>query len=215
MAALRSWLSRGVASVFRYRQCVPVVANFKKLRFSELIRPWHKTVAVGFGVTLCAIPIAQKSEPHSLSNDALMKRAVSLVTDSTSTFLSQTTYALIEAITEYTKEEDQVWQVIIGARVEMTSKQQEYLRLETTWMTAVGLSEMAAEAAYHTGADQASVTARNHIQLVKSQVQEVRQLSQKAETKLAEAQTEELRQKTQEEGDGRAEPEQEAYLRED
>nr|KAF6464829.1 diablo IAP-binding mitochondrial protein [Rousettus aegyptiacus] len=223
MAALRSWLSRGVASVFRYRQCVPVVANFKKLRFSELIRPWHKTVAVGFGVTLCAIPIAQKSEPHSLSNDALMKRAVSLVTDSTSTFLSQTTYALIEAITEYTKavytlislyrqytsllgkmnsqEEDQVWQVIIGARVEMTSKQQEYLRLETTWMTAVGLSEMAAEAAYHTGADQASVTARNHIQLVKSQVQE--------------AQTEELRQKTQEEGDGRAEPEQEAYLRED
>lgn len=65
------------------------------------------------------------------------------------------------------------------------------------------------------GADQASITARNHIQLVKSQVQEVRQLSQKAETKLAEAQTEELRQKTREDGDERAEPEQEAYLRED
>lgn len=47
--------------------------------------------------------IFQKLEPHSLSNDALMRRAVSLVTDSTSTFLSQTTYALIEAITEYTK----------------------------------------------------------------------------------------------------------------
>ncbi|XP_019504490.1 PREDICTED: diablo homolog, mitochondrial isoform X2 [Hipposideros armiger] len=215
MAALRSWLSRGVSSFFRYRQCVPAVANLKKRCFSELSRPWHKTVAFGFGVTLCAVPIVQKSEPHSLSNDALMRRAVSLVTDSTSTFLSQTTYALIEAITEYTKEEDEVWQVIIGARVEMTSKQQEYLRLETTWMTAVGLSEMAAEAAYHTGADQASVTARSHIQLVKSQVQEVRQLSQKAETKLAEAQTEELLQKTQEEGDERAEPEQEAYLRED
>ncbi|XP_045882001.1 diablo homolog, mitochondrial isoform X2 [Meles meles] len=215
MAALRSWLSRSVASLFRYRQCVPVVANFKKRCFSELIRPWHKTVAVGFGVTLCAVPIAQKLEPHSLSNDALMRRAVSLVTDSTSTFLSQTTYALIEAITEYTKEEDEVWQVIIGARVEMTSKQQEYLKLETTWLTALGLSEMAAEAAYQTGADQASITARNHIQLVKSQVQEVRQLSQKAETKLAEAQTEELRQKTREEGDERAEPEQEAYLRED
>nr|XP_036870343.1 diablo homolog, mitochondrial isoform X3 [Manis javanica] len=159
--------------------------------------------------------VFQKSEPHSLSNDALMRRAVSLVTDSTSTFLSQTTYALIEAVTEYTKEEDEVWQVIIGARVEMTSKQQEYLKLETTWMTAVGLSEMAAEAAYQTGADQASVTARNHIQLVKSQVQEVRQLSQKAETKLAEAQTEELRQKAKEEGNERTEPEQEAYLRED
>ncbi|XP_036785257.1 diablo IAP-binding mitochondrial protein isoform X3 [Manis pentadactyla] len=215
MAALRSWLSRSVISLFRYRQCVPVVADFKKRCFSELIRPWHKTLAVGFGVTLCAIPIAQKSEPHSLSNDALMRRAVSLVTDSTSTFLSQTTYALIEAVTEYTKEEDEVWQVIIGARVEMTSKQQEYLKLETTWMTAVGLSEMAAEAAYQTGADQASITARNHIQLVKSQVQEVRQLSQKAETKLAEAQTEELRQKAKEEGNERAEPEQEAYLRED
>ncbi|XP_075852638.1 diablo IAP-binding mitochondrial protein isoform X2 [Microcebus murinus] len=234
MAALR-WLSRGVASLFRYRRCIPVVANFKKRYLSELIRPWHKTVAVGFGVTLCAVPIAQKSEPHSLSNDALMRRAVSLVTDSTSTFLSQTTYALIEAITDYTKavytlislyrqytsllgkmnsqEEDEVWQVIIGARVEMTSKQQEYMKLETTWMTAVSLSEMAAEAAYQT--DQACVTARNHVQLVKLQVQEVRQLSQKAETKLAEAQTEEVRQKAQEEGDERAEPEPEAYLRED
>ncbi|OWK14994.1 DIABLO, partial [Cervus elaphus hippelaphus] len=59
MAALRSWLSRSVSSFFRYRQCVPVVANFKKRCFSELIRPWHKTVAVGFGVTLCAVPIAQ------------------------------------------------------------------------------------------------------------------------------------------------------------
>ncbi|XP_068846086.1 diablo IAP-binding mitochondrial protein isoform X1 [Capricornis sumatraensis] len=238
MAALRSWLSRSVSSLFRYKQCVPVVANFKKRCFSELIRPWHKTVAVGFGVTLCAVPIAQKPEPHSLSNDTLMRRAVSLVTDSTSTFLSQTTYALIEAITEYTKavytlislyrqytsllgkmnsqEEDEVWQVIIGARVEMTSKQQEYLKLEATWMTAVSLSEMAAEAAYQTGADQASITARSHIQLVKSQVQEIRQLSQKAEIKLAEAQTEELRQKTQEDGNERAEPEeQEAYLRED
>ncbi|KAK2498748.1 hypothetical protein MC885_004688, partial [Smutsia gigantea] len=226
MAALRSWLSRSVISLFR--QCVPVVADFKKRCFSELIRPWHKTVAVGFGVTLCAVPIAQKSEPHSLSNDALMRRAVSLVTDSTSTFLSQATYALIEAAVytlislyrQYTsllgkmnsQEEDEVWQVIIGARVEMTSKQQEYLKLETTWLTAVGLSEMAAEAAYQTGADQACITSRNHIQLVKSQVQEVRQLSQKAETKLAEAQTEELRQKAKEEGNERAEPEQEAYL---
>ncbi|KAF5929335.1 hypothetical protein HPG69_019356 [Diceros bicornis minor] len=179
--------------VLKYRQCVPVVTNFRKRCFSELIRPWHKTVAVGFGVTLCAVPIAQA------------------------------VYTLVSLYRQYTsllgkmnsQEEDEVWQVIIGARVEMTSKQQEYLKLETTWMTAVSLSEMAAEAAYQTGADQASITARNHIQLVKSQVQEVRQLSQKAETKLAEAQTEELRQKTQEERDERAEQEQEAYLRED
>uniref|UniRef100_A0A8C0E728 Diablo IAP-binding mitochondrial protein n=1 Tax=Balaenoptera musculus TaxID=9771 RepID=A0A8C0E728_BALMU len=193
MAALRSWLSRSVASFFRYKQRVPVVANCEKRCFSELIRPWHKAVAAGFGVALCAVPIAQA------------------------------VYILISLYRQYTsllgkmnsQEEDEVWQVIIGARVEMTSKQQEYLKLETTWMTAVSLSEMAAEAAYQTGADQASVTARSHIQLVRSQVQEVRQLSQKAETKLAEAQTEELRQKTQEEGDERAEPEQAAYLRED
>lgn len=50
---------------------------------------------------------------------------------------------------------------------------------------------------------------------MKSQVQEVRQLSQKAETKLAETQTEELRQKTQEASDDRADQEEEAYLRED
>lgn len=35
--------------------------------------------------------------------------------------------------------------------LQMTSKQQEYLKLETTWLTALGLSEMAAEAAYQTG----------------------------------------------------------------
>uniref|UniRef100_A0A8C2YR14 Diablo IAP-binding mitochondrial protein n=2 Tax=Chinchilla lanigera TaxID=34839 RepID=A0A8C2YR14_CHILA len=237
MAALRTWLSRGVTSLFRLRRCVPAAAGSRRRCLSELLRPWRGTAVAGFGVALCAVPIAQKSEPHSLSNEALMRRAVSLVTDSTSTFLSQTTYALIEAITEYTKavytlislyrqytnllgkmnsqEEDEVWQVIIGARVEMTSKQQEYLKLETTWMTAVSLSEMAAEAAYQTGADQASVTARNHIQLVKSQVQEVRQLCQKAEAKLAEAQTQEMRQKVQEGEDERAEQEHEAYLRED
>ncbi|XP_004843945.1 diablo homolog, mitochondrial isoform X2 [Heterocephalus glaber] len=237
MASLRTLLSRSVASLFRLRQCVPVVANSRKRCWSELLRPWHKTVVAGFGVALCAVPIVQKSEPHSLSNEALMRRAVSLVTDSTSTFLSQTTYALIDAITEYTKavytlislyrqytnllgkinsqEEDDVWQVIIGARVEMTSKQQEYLKLETTWMTAVSLSEMAAEAAYQTGADQASITARNHIQLVKSQVQEVRQLCQKAEAKLAEAQTQELHQKAQEDEDEAPDQEHEAYLRED
>ncbi|XP_006865452.1 PREDICTED: diablo homolog, mitochondrial isoform X2 [Chrysochloris asiatica] len=193
MAALRSWLSRSVTSFLRYRQRMPAAANFKRRCFSELVRPWHKTVAVGFGVTLCAVPIAQA------------------------------VYTLISLYRQYTnllgkmnsQEEDEVWQVIIGARVEMTSKQQEYLKLETTWMTAVGLSEMAAEAAYQTGADQASITARNHIQLVKSQVLEVRQLSLKAETKLAEAQTEELRQKTQEEAGERAEAEPEAYLRED
>lgn len=36
----------------------------------------------------------------------------------------------------------------------MTTKQQEYLRLESSWMTALRLSEMAAEAAYQSGEQQ-------------------------------------------------------------
>jgi len=71
------------------------------------------------------------------------------------------------------------------------------------------------------GADQASVTARSHIQLVKSQVQDVRQLCQKAETKLAEAQTEELIKAQGEESSlpqgvlGSTEAGEDPYLRED
>ncbi|XP_068064596.1 diablo IAP-binding mitochondrial protein isoform X2 [Anomalospiza imberbis] len=208
MAAGGRWL-RSCCSALR--RSFPVLASVRQRGLAGRSGQWQR--AVGLGVALCAVPVVEHSS-GSLSNDALIRRAVSLVTDSTATLLSQTTYALIEALTEYTKavytlvslykqysnllgkmnseEVDAVWQVVIGARVDMTAKQQEYLRLESSWMTALRLSEMAAEAAYQSGADQASVTARSHIQVVKSQVQEVRLLSQKAETKLAEAQTDEL-----------------------
>ncbi|XP_053135697.1 diablo IAP-binding mitochondrial protein isoform X1 [Hemicordylus capensis] len=225
------------------KQSFPVLANVRTRHVLGLRGPWKKVAALGFGITLSAIPIAQKHDPGSLSNEALIRRAVSLVTDSTGTLLSQTTYALIDALTEYTtavytlvslyqkythllgkmnpKEEDAVWQVIIGARVEMSTKQQEYLKLESRWMTALRLSEMAAEAAYQSGADQAAVSTHSHIQLVKTQVQDIRQLSQKAETKLAEAQTEELLKQKEEEPSlpssqrGSAGEADEAYLRED
>ncbi|NXS25076.1 DBLOH protein, partial [Mystacornis crossleyi] len=142
---------------------------------------------------------------------------------------SQAVYTLVSLYKQYSnllgkmnsEEVDAVWQVVIGARVDMTTKQQEYLRLESSWMTALRLSEMAAEAAYQSGADQASVTARSHIQLVKSQVQEVRLLSQKAETKLAEAQTEELIKAQGEDSSlpqgilGNTDPGDDPYLRED
>ncbi|KFO95791.1 hypothetical protein N300_10278, partial [Calypte anna] len=201
------------------RQSFPVVSSIRRCCLSGVSGRWHRAVGVGLGVALCAVPVAEKQNPISLSNEALIKRAVSLVTDSTSTLLSQTTYALIEALTEYTKaiytlvslykqytnllgkmnseEVDAVWQVVIGARVDVSNHlpSGSHLPLQTAWkllVSPIHLSEMAAEAAYQSGADQASVTARSHIQLVKSQVQEVRQLSQKAETKLAEVQTEEL-----------------------
>ncbi|XP_041890952.1 diablo homolog, mitochondrial isoform X2 [Corvus kubaryi] len=235
MAAGGRWL-RSCCSVLR--RSFPVLASVRQRGLSS--GRWHQ--AVGLGVALCAVPVVEQGS-GSLSNDALIRRAVSLVTDSTATLLSQTTYALIEALTEYTKavytlvslykqysdllgkmnseEVDAVWQVVIGARVDMTTKQQEYLRLESSWMTALRLSEMAAEAAYQSGADQASVTARSHIQLVKAQVQEVRLLSQKAETKLAEAQTEELIKAQGEDSSlpqgvlGNTDPGDDPYLRED
>ncbi|NWV55846.1 DBLOH protein, partial [Daphoenositta chrysoptera] len=235
MAAGGRWL-RSCCSVLR--RSFPVLASVRQRGLTS--GRWHR--AVGLGVALCAVPVVEQQSSGSLSNDALIRRAVSLVTDSTATLLSQSTYALIEALTEYTKavytlvslykqysnllgkmnseEVDAVWQVVIGARVDMTAKQQEYLRLESSWMTALRLSEMAAEAAYQSGADQASVTARSHIQLVKSQVQEVRLLSQKAETKLAEAQTEELIKAQGEDSLpqgvlGNTDPGDDPYLRED
>nr|XP_020658311.1 diablo homolog, mitochondrial isoform X2 [Pogona vitticeps] len=195
----RSWC-------FLLRQSFPVLANVRPRWVSGLRGPWKKVAVLGFGATLSAVPITQKHDPGSLSNEALIRRAVSLVTDSTGTLLSQTTYALIEALTDYTA---------------VNAKKQEYLKLESRWMTALRLSEMAAEAAYQSGADQASVTAHNHIQLVRTQVQEARQLSQKAETKLAEAQTEELLKMSEEEPSpavsrqASMEETEEAYLRED
>ncbi|KFP88109.1 hypothetical protein N311_01833, partial [Apaloderma vittatum] len=234
------------------RQSFPVLASIRRRCPLAVTRRWHQMVGVGLGVSLCAVPVVEKQNSASLSNEALIKKKkVSLVTDSTSTLLSQTTYALIEALTEYTKavytlvslykqyanllgkmnseEVDAVWQVVIGARVDVsnclptvcTLPLKPELRKESSWMTALRLSEMAAEAAYQSGADQASVTARSHIQLVKSQVQEVRQLSQKAETKLAEAQTEELIKAQGEESSlpqgifGSTEAGEDPYLRED
>ncbi|KAM5193926.1 diablo IAP-binding mitochondrial protein isoform 1-T1 [Mantella aurantiaca] len=175
---------------------------------------WRQVLSVGVGASLCAIPVGQRSEP-ALSNESLIRRAASLVTDSTQTFLSQTTYALIESLTDYTKavytlvslqqkytsllnkinssEESAIWQVIIGARVQVKKLQDEYLKFEANWMRAVKISELAAEAAYLAGADQASVTVRNHIQLVQIQIQETRELALKAEALLTTVQSEEIR----------------------
>ncbi|XP_053557730.1 diablo IAP-binding mitochondrial protein [Bombina bombina] len=196
---------------YGFRQSLPVIS--KRSSFNLLKVSWRKVFAVSVGTSLCAIPVGQRSEP-TLSNDSLIKRAASLVTDSTSTFLSQTTYALIESLTEYTtavytlkslqqryialldkmnsNEEGAIHQVIIGACVQMKKLHEEYLRYESNWQRAISLSEMAAEAAYQAGADQASVTVRNHIQLVQTQVQEIRELALKAETQLAAILTEEI-----------------------
>lgn len=88
-----------------------------------------------------------------------------------------------------------------------------------TLLCTAGHSSPSSRSTFHlplAGADQASVSAQNHIQLVKSQVREIRQLSQKAETKLAEAQAEELLKLKEEELlQPASEAAEEAYLRED
>ncbi|XP_069611654.1 diablo IAP-binding mitochondrial protein [Ranitomeya imitator] len=203
---------------------------------------WRQVLSVGLGTSLCAIPVGQRSEP-ALSNESLIKRAASLVADSTQTLLSQTTYALLESITEYTtavytllslqkkytslldkissSEDSAICQVIIGARVQMKKLREEYQKYEASWSRAVSLSELAAEAAYQAGADHVSITVRNHIQLVQIQVQETRELAVKAESLLAASQSEEILKTITEDkpnppdGGSPTEEVPEAYLRED
>ncbi|XP_018412626.1 PREDICTED: diablo homolog, mitochondrial [Nanorana parkeri] len=210
MASLSRRLVWNVSRLLR-----PIFPIVYRRSFADLFKgSWRQVLPVGLGTSLCAIPVGQRSEP-ALSNESLIKRAVSLVTDSTQTYLSQTTYALIESFTEYTKavytlislqqkytsllnkinssEENAIWQVIIGARVQIKKLQEEYLKYEANWTRAVRISEMAAEAAYQAGADQASVTVRNHIQLVQTQIQEIRELALKAEALLTTIQSEEIK----------------------
>lgn len=156
---------------------------------------------------LCAVPFTQKKE--GLSRETLICRASSLVTDSTNTFLSQTTLALVESLAEYGQaihtllslhkryvssasrltpvEEDKVWEVIIGKQQEINDLKQKCQRFESNWMMAINLSELAAESAFNAGADQASVTARSCLMVAQSHVEQVRQLSLEAEENLKES----------------------------
>ncbi|KAG5844731.1 hypothetical protein ANANG_G00165660 [Anguilla anguilla] len=152
------------------------------------------------GGVLCAVPFTQK-QPEGLSHEALVRRASSLVTDSANTFLSQTTLALVDALTQYVKaahalvtlqkryaasvarlspaEEEAVWQVIIRQRAEVAERRDECKRFESTWMNAINLC-----------ADQASVTARTNLQVAQSHVEEARQRSLEADRMLTESQAE-------------------------
>ncbi|XP_037533987.1 diablo homolog, mitochondrial [Nematolebias whitei] len=207
----------------------PAVPKSSKLLYSGVA-----SLAVG---GLCAVPFKQADD---LSHDSLVRRAASLVTDSSSTFLSQTTLALIDAITDYSKavhtlislqkryldslgklspaQEDAIWQVIIGQRTEVNDRQDEYRRFESTWFAAVKLCETAAEAAYVSGVEQASVTVRTYIQLAQSQVEEAQKISQDAEKKLTETKVMEVERTSQYAAsleNNNEEEMPEAYLRED
>uniref|UniRef100_A0AAQ6IRK8 Direct IAP-binding protein with low pI n=1 Tax=Anabas testudineus TaxID=64144 RepID=A0AAQ6IRK8_ANATE len=205
-------------------------------KWTNLLYTSVASLTVGAG--LCAVPFKQV---ENLSHDSLIRRAASLVTDSSSTLLSQTTLALIESIVEYTKavhtlialqkrylaslgkltpaEEDSIWQVIIGQRAQVNDRHDECSRFESTWVSAVRLCETAAEAAYTSGAEHASITMRTNIQVAQSQVEEAQKLSANADKKLAEAKVMEVERMAQYssslENDNGEEEIPEAYLRED
>ncbi|KAI1903461.1 hypothetical protein AGOR_G00027430 [Albula goreensis] len=237
MAAFR----RGVYSVGLFRYTAGMLSSSSNsmrqrlLRLPTLIEKNWISLCTGGG--LCAVPFAQK-QGEGLSHEALIRRASSLVTDSANTFLSQTTLAFVEALTQYVKavhmlvalqkryvasvtklnpmEEEAVWQVIIRQRAEVSDRRNECKHFESNWMNAINLSEIAAEAAYNAGADQASITARTNLQVAQAHVEEVRQLSLEADRMLVETKAEEI-ERTKQLASMATEEEDipEAYLRED
>ncbi|XP_035389815.1 diablo, IAP-binding mitochondrial protein a [Electrophorus electricus] len=170
------------------------------------------SLGAGAGAGLCALPYAQQVE--NLSHESLVRRASCLVTDSASTYLSQTTLALVEALTLYTKalhtlialqkrylnsigkltpaEEDSIWQVIIGQRVEVGDRLDECKRFESNWMNAISICELSAEAAYRSGAEHASIALKTSLQVAQSKLEEMRGLRVAAEKSLAETKADEI-----------------------
>uniref|UniRef100_A0A3B1J861 Direct IAP-binding protein with low pI n=1 Tax=Astyanax mexicanus TaxID=7994 RepID=A0A3B1J861_ASTMX len=170
----------------------------------------------------------------NMTHETLIRRASSLVTNSANTYLSQTTLALLDSLTAYTDtvrtlitlhksyvsnfqklnptQEDKIWQMIVCKRQEVANLREDCKKFETHWMTAIKLSDKAAEAAFNAGADQASATVHSNLHTAQSQIQQVRQLLTEAEKELKESKAEEserLQLETQEEEIP------EAYLRED
>ncbi|XP_076137715.1 diablo, IAP-binding mitochondrial protein a [Alosa pseudoharengus] len=236
MASLR----RGLSYINFIRSTVCALGSNKLtrqqfLRLPETMRKNGVPFSVGSG--LCSVPFTQQAE--QLSHEALIRRASNLVTDSANTYLSQTTLALVDSLTQYAKtlhtlialqrrylaslgkmtpaEEDSIWQVIIGQRVEVGDRLDACNRFEINWINAINICEMAAEAAYTSGAEHASVTVKSHIQMAQAQVQESRQLTKDAERKLAEIKADEIQRMAEYANtrDINVEDMPEAYLRED
>ncbi|XP_060929009.1 diablo IAP-binding mitochondrial protein-like [Limanda limanda] len=232
MAAVRRGAAYFLRSSARVLFNCKNTAVHKPRKWTNVLYTSLASFAVGGG--LCAVPFKQVEQ---LSHDSLIRRAASLVTDSSTTFLSQATLALIDAITEYSKavhilnalqrkyltslgkltkdEEDSIWQVIIGQRAEVNDRQDECKRFESTWISAVKMCETAAEAAYTSGADHASITMNSNLEVSVSQVEKAQKLSADADKKLAETKLMEVQMMTQQPANNDEEEMPEAYLRED
>ncbi|XP_037630418.1 diablo homolog, mitochondrial-like isoform X1 [Sebastes umbrosus] len=238
----KSVLRRGAACIRFLSRSESVLFSSRKPRVQKLGEQTdtaHMSIApLSVGRGCYASSFTQQME--NLSHDSLIRRAASLVTDSSSTFLSQTSLALINALTDYSKavhtriavqrrylasvgkltpaEEDSFLEVINGQRAEVSVRLHECKRFESTWINAVNLCKMAAEAAHSSGAEQGSITVRTNIQVAQSQVGEARKLSADADKKLAETKVEEIQRMAEYASfleDGAEREVHEAYLRED
>ncbi|XP_014896610.1 diablo homolog, mitochondrial-like [Poecilia latipinna] len=218
--------------------CIRYLSTSEKRRSGvqkpgEMTNPTHISLAslsVGHGLW----------QVEDLSHNSLIRRAASVLTDSSSSFLSQATLALTDALTDYSKavhsriifqkrylaslgkmspsEEESLQRAISGWRSEAAERLNECKHYDSTWINAVNLSKMAAEAAYSSGAHQASILVQTNIQVAQSQVEEARKLSAEADKKLAETKVEEIQRMAEYSAflEGSEEHEvHEAYLRED
>ncbi|KAM4565776.1 diablo IAP-binding mitochondrial protein-like [Odontesthes bonariensis] len=199
----------------------------------DLRKPSHMSLAslsIGHGLL----------QVEDLSYNSLIKRATSVVIDSSSSFLSQATLALTDALKDYSKavhsriafqrqylaslgklsptDEETLQQAISGWRAEAAERLDECKRYESTWINAINLCKMAAEAANSAGAQQATISVRANIQVAQSQVEEARKISKEADKKLAETKVDEIQRMAEYAAfleDNDEHEVHEAYLRED
>ncbi|KAL7400225.1 hypothetical protein ABVT39_008777 [Epinephelus coioides] len=238
----RSVLRRGAACMRFSSSSENVPFSSKKPgvhKMGEGTETVHMSIApLSVGHGLYSSPFTQKME--NLSHDSLIRRAASLVTDSSCTFLSQTSLALIDALTDYSKavhtriavqrryiasvgkltpaEKDSFLELINNRRAEVSGRLCECKRFESAWIDALNLCKMAAEVAHNSGAEEASITVKTNVQVAEAQVGEARKLSADAEKKLAETKVEEIQRMAEYTAflENSEELEvQEAYLRED
>ncbi|XP_076836483.1 diablo, IAP-binding mitochondrial protein b [Brachyhypopomus gauderio] len=221
-----------------FARCAASLVNatrmpYKLVRLPSLIKKNWVSLSIYGG--LCAVPVVQ----DKVSHEALIRRASSLVTDSANTFLSQTTLALVDSLTQYTKaihtlinvhrdyveninklnpaEEEAIWQVIVHQRKELIDRRENCKQFETNWMIATNLSQVAAEAAFNAGADHASATTQSNLQMAQSHVKQAQLHSLEAENELKDCKAEDSKrlQKGVSTMMGEEEEVPEAYLRED
>ncbi|XP_041665870.1 diablo homolog, mitochondrial-like [Cheilinus undulatus] len=244
-----SFLRTNKSMLRRGATCVRFISISESGQFSsttpEVQKMGEQTNTATKGYTSSSVASGLNSLPFSqhvenLSHDSLIRRAASVATDGSNTFLSQSSLALIDALTAYSKavltriafqrrylatlgkltpaEEDSLLEVINVQRAEASDRLEDCKRLESTWINAVNLCKMAAEAAHNSGAEHASMTVRTNIQVAQSQVEEARKLSVDADKKLAETKVEEIQRMAEYAAfrwDNEEHEVHEAYLRED